>query len=306
MVARRLALVTVAAVAALVLALPAGAAPAAAAPAATSAQPGDAPFDPPPPGANDWSCRPSAKHPEPVVLAHGLSANQSNNWQYMAPVLKREGYCVFSLTYGRSPLAPPPLSQIGGLTVMELSAVEFRAFVERVRAVTGAEKVDILGHSEGSLMPNQYVKFLGGAEQVKRYVGLAPLWDGTRLLGASDLDGLGRRFGLDGAYGPALASLCASCRQFLRGSAFLERMNSGGGPRVNGVDYTMIMTRYDELVVPYTSGELEGADNVVVQDVCPTDAAEHVGVAFDPVTAQIVLNALDPDRERPVRCAGPA
>ncbi len=35
----------------------------------------------PPPGANDFSCRPDAGE-EPVVLVHGLLANQTNNWQY--------------------------------------------------------------------------------------------------------------------------------------------------------------------------------------------------------------------------------
>ena len=276
------------------------------APAPAAPDPVTAALDPSPPGSNDWSCKPTAKHPEPVVLAHGLSANQANNWAYMAPVLKRAGYCVFSLTYGRNPLAPPPLSQVGGLIEMERSAEQFKAFVDRVLAATGAEEVDVFGHSEGSLMPNQYVRFGGGAEKVKRYVGLTPLWDGTKLLGASQLDRVGRGFGLDAGYGPLLAQFCGSCRQFLNGSDFLTRMASDGGPAAKGVEYTMILTERDELVIPFTSGLLDGADNVVLQDVCPGDQSEHVAVAFSPNVAQIVLNALDPDRARPVRCGAPA
>lgn len=316
MLARRLTLLAggLAATLATALALVAPAAPAASAapaadlaPAAAAPDPLTAALDPSPPGSNDWSCQPTAKHPEPVVLAHGLGANQANNWSYMAPILKREGYCVFSLTYGRNPLAPPPLSQVGGLIEMERSAEQFKAFVDRVLAATGATKVDVFGHSEGSLMPNQYVRFLGGAEHVKRYIGLTPLWAGTTLAGLDQVDEIGQRFGLDPAYGPLFAATCASCRQFLRGSAFLQRMNSGGGPAAKGVEYTMILTRNDELVIPYTSGLLAGAKrNIVLQDVCPGDPAEHVAVAFDPNVAQIVLNALDPSRKQPVRCGAPA
>lgn len=259
-------------------------------------------LDPSPAGSNDWDCEPGEEHPNPVVLVHGLSANQANNWAYISPQLAQQGYCVFSLTYGRNPLAPPPLSQVGGLQPMEQSAEELASFVDRVRSATGAEKVDIVGHSEGSLMPNYYVKFLGGDRYVDRYVGMTPLWDGTETGGLAFLDRTGQQFGLDPALRAATDPLCGSCRQFFKGSEFLEKMNSDGGPAVDGVTYTMIMTKYDELVVPYTSGELDGATNIVLQDGCPTDLAEHVAVAFDPVTLGHIQNALDPAHPKPVPC----
>src|SRR5580658_6180232 len=48
-----------------------------------------------PPGSN-IPCRPSAEHPYPVVLVHGLAANQNDNWQTLSPFLADQGYCVFS------------------------------------------------------------------------------------------------------------------------------------------------------------------------------------------------------------------
>ncbi|HEY1357932.1 MAG TPA: alpha/beta fold hydrolase [Thermoleophilaceae bacterium] len=257
-----------------------------------------APGDQSPPGANDWSCRPTAAHPNPVVLVHGLGATMSENWSQMSPLLAARGYCVFALTYGRDPRAP----WFGGAVPMEQSSQELAAFVDRVLAATGAGKVDIVGHSEGSLMPDWYVKFLGGAAHVDRYVGITPLWDGTNLAQAGTLCDVGRPSGACQAVTGAVASYCGSCPEFIRGSDFLAKLNDGGAA-VPGVKYTMLMTRHDELVVPYTSGILDGATNIVVQDQCPKDYAGHAWMAFDPVTQQDVLNALDPGHAQAPPCS---
>lgn len=256
-----------------------------------------------PPGANDWSCKPSSAHPEPVVLTHGLFGNRQDNWQTFAPLLANNGYCVFALTYGTHTAAPFPIDQFGGLLPMQRSAHQLADFVDRVLRATGASKVDILGHSEGTLMPEYYVKFLGGASQVDRYVSLAPLWHGTDAAGTGALQQLAADYGF-GAVAPAvLGPLCGSCTQFRPGSDFLRKLRAGGvyAPQVT---YTNIVTRYDELVVPYTSGieRAPNATNIVVQDQCARDYSDHLAIAADPVAAADVLNALDPAHPRPVPC----
>jgi triacylglycerol esterase/lipase EstA (alpha/beta hydrolase family) len=256
-----------------------------------------------PPGANDFSCRPSAAHPRPVVLVHGWIANQTVNWQTIAPILANNGYCVFSLTYGTDPDVSTPFYQPGGLIPMEESAQQLAEFVDEVRRATRASKVDIVGHSEGSLMPNWYVKYLGGAAKVKRYVGITPLWHGTDPAGLATINQIGSALGVPPELYAAIDAACAACRQFLAGSDFIEQMRAGG-VAAPGVTYTNIITRNDELVVPYTSGIEEGPrfTNIIVQDQCSLDQAEHIAVMADPIVAQDVLNALDPAHPRPVPC----
>jgi triacylglycerol esterase/lipase EstA (alpha/beta hydrolase family) len=175
---------------------------------------------------------------------------------------------------------------------MEQSAGELRDFVGKVLQVTGASKVDIVGHSEGSLMPDYYVKFLGGASQVNHYVGLAPLWNGSTVSLAT----------LMAAATSNYTAYCAACSQVLTGSPFLQNLNAGGAA-VPGVRYTMVLSKLDGIVTPYTSGVLQGADNVVVQDLCATDSATHAALAGDPVAAQVVFNALSPGSVPQVQCA---
>lgn len=49
---------------------------------------------------------------------------------------------------------------------MAVSAQDLSNFVDQVLNATGASKVNIFGHSEGSIVPRYYLKFLGGAAKV--------------------------------------------------------------------------------------------------------------------------------------------
>ncbi len=254
-----------------------------------------------PPGANDWSCKPSRAHPRPVVLVHGLVATTQDNWATIAPLLANNGYCVFALTYGTENGNP----YVGGLPPMEQTATQLGAFVQRVLAATGSSKVDLVGHSEGTVMPRYWMEFLGGARYVDRYVMLTPIWHGTEFYGAATLQQLA--YELVPGYGQLSQSFfdqsCGSCPEFLTGSPFMQKLNSRGFA-LPGVTYTDIMTRYDELVLPYTSGYVAARNvtNLVLQDQCSQDLTDHATVAYDPTAAQDMLNALDPVHARPVPC----
>ncbi|MFD3524044.1 esterase/lipase family protein [Streptomyces sp. NPDC058653] len=246
-------------------------------------------------GWNDFSCKPSAAHPRPIVLVHGTFANSVDNWLGLAPYLVNRGYCVFSLDYGQLPGVP----FFHGLGPIDKSAEQLSAYVDRVLAATGASKTDIVGHSQGGMMPRHYLKFLGGAQKVNALVGLAPDNHGTTLLGLTNL--LPHFPGAEDLLSentPALADQIA-------GSPFLTRLNEGGDT-VPGVKYTVIATRYDQVVTPYRSQFLSGSDvrNVTLQDLCALDVSEHLAIGLiDRIAFHEVANALDPARATPTTCA---
>ncbi|KAF9365472.1 hypothetical protein BGX34_009901 [Mortierella sp. NVP85] len=249
-------------------------------------------------GWNDWDCKPSAAHPLPLIMVHGLTLNGIDNWLYMAPRFQLKGFCVFSLSYGQMNNVPI----IYGLDKMENSAQQFGDFVDKVLAATGASQVDLLGHSQGSLMPRYYMKFLGGASKIHKFAAFGAIQYGTDLLGLANLM---ETFGLYDPIKKQFDKACLSCFQLLRNSTFLQNLNAGGDT-VPGVEYLMITSKYDELVTPYKSGFLRDNNpkvrNHVLQDWCSYDLAEHLIQATDPIVFNAVLAFLDPTVDQTIDC----
>jgi triacylglycerol lipase len=212
------------------------------------------------------TCTPAAAHPYPVVLVPGTFENQSM-WTGVTPQIRAAGYCVFSLSYGNNATGDIPTS-----------AGQLGAFVDQVLAQTGAAKVDLVGHSQGGMMPRYWMKFDGGAAKVDDLIGIAPSNHGTTNPLAK----------------PA-APFCLACAQQAAGSAFITNLNAGGDIQ-SGPSYTVISTRYDEVVTPFGSQALSGpasqVTNIVLQNRCPFDISEHLTIPDDPVTLHWVLNAL--------------
>lgn len=254
------------------------------------------------PGANDWSCEPSADHPNPVVLLPGTFFNLGANFVKTAPRLANEGYCVFATNYG---FTPPSLDRIGGLDSIKTSAAQLESFVDKVRTETGADKVDIVGHSQGGNVPMWWMKKMGGAEQVAHYVGWGQSSKGTTLDGIVNLgDMLGAMGFVTGLsnLGQFPGVIDQTYTSDYSKELWAEDANVASGP-----DYTVIATKQDKVVTPYHTQLLSGdnVNNIVLQDKCPLDQAGHIGLFNDDPTLQMTVNALaDGPADFQPKCTG--
>jgi triacylglycerol esterase/lipase EstA (alpha/beta hydrolase family) len=248
-------------------------------------------------GFDDWSCKPSAAHPEPLVLLHGLGGNGPGNYSYLGPFLAAKGYCAFTLTYGQASPAIP----VGGTVSVAQSSAEIETFIDRVRVSTGAAKVNIVGHSEGGFQSIYGPKVRGYAGKVAKVVALAPPTHGTTFGG---LVSVGDYLGLRPLVDQVLREFgCPACDEIIVGGSAVQKLTAGPIAQP-GVKYTVIASRFDALVTPHETSFIResGVRNEFVQDSCPLDPVGHVGLAFDPTVAQLVANALDPANAHSVIC----
>jgi triacylglycerol esterase/lipase EstA (alpha/beta hydrolase family) len=241
---------------------------------------------------------------------HGTFANENLSWQTLAPLLSDAGYCVFGLNYGATSGSH---RHAYGLDAIEHSAVQLETFIASVVLPDTVEpegnaagyaagarplQVDVVGHSQGGMMPRYLIDTtgsrsfpgLGHPALVHTLVGLAPSNHG------SDGEGLvpvfARLFG-NNVYTFPASTGCPACRDQEAGSPFLRALNAR--PDAPGVNYYVIETRHDRVVTPYTSAFLTStanAQNVTLQDQCPTDVTDHIGILYDPVALGDVMEAL--------------
>jgi triacylglycerol esterase/lipase EstA (alpha/beta hydrolase family) len=241
-----------------------------------------------PPGAN-VHCTPSATHPYPVVLVEGTFSSMYNSFGAIAPDLVNNGYCVYAFNYGQT----LPLTGIYATGEIAASASQLATEVGKVLAQTGASKVDLVGWSQGGMMPRYYINNLGGASKVNMLVGFAPSNYGTNLDGVVNLI---TDLGLLGLATAVLSATCEACVEQIQGSSFLNNLNQT--PTVSSVKYVVLETQDDEVVTPYTNAFLPAAPNVqniTLQNQCSQDASDHLSIAYDSNALQDMVNALGPD-----------
>lgn len=264
-----------------------------------------------PAGANNWDCKPSAAHPRPVVLLHGTWLNAFDTFSYLSPQLARAGFCVFALNFGRSGLIEGGgvgaiLPGRYGVGPIEKSSVQVADFIDRVRTTTGADKVDIVGHSQGGTVANHYLKFEGGADKVDKLVTYGATHHGTTLMGIATLGRAINNFGIDVlGFGEPIIGI-ANIQQTV-GSPFYATLNAKGDT-VPGVDYTAVASRWDEVTNPYDlaflkAGEGATVRNITLQEGCEQDLSDHLTLMYSPRSASIALNALDPVNHPALNCS---
>jgi triacylglycerol esterase/lipase EstA (alpha/beta hydrolase family) len=249
-------------------------------------------------GFNVAGCQPSAAHPDPVVLLHGLGSSGAQNFSLIGPYLAGAGYCAFSIDYGANNAFSP-----NGFAPIAQSAAQIAAFVAQVKANTGAAKVDLVGHSEGAFQSLYVPKFEGNAASIGKVVALAPPTHGTTVAGIVTLGQL-LGFGTNTVVNWFTnGATCYACTDLVTGGPAVSALESGPIAQP-GIAYTIIASRYDEVVTPSSTAFVNeaGVHNAYVQDTCPFDPVGHVGIAVDTTIEQLITNALSPATARPVSC----
>ena len=213
----------------------------------------------------------------PVVVVPGYGGRVSS-LDPLVRELRREGREAVVFT--------PTENNEGDLRVQ---ARRLGALVDRTRERTGADSVDLVGYSAGGVIVRLFVRDDDGASVVRRVLTLGSPHHGTDVA----------------ALAQEVAGGCpTACEQLATGSDLLRRLDAGdetpSGPR-----WTTVRTEDDQTVTPSASAALDGAVNVVVQDVCPQATTGHGELPGDPVVLATLRSALGRDGPRApagVRC----
>jgi triacylglycerol esterase/lipase EstA (alpha/beta hydrolase family) len=210
----------------------------------------------------------AADQPDPVVIVNG-TFGPAFFYEPLAKRLRDDDHQVFIFE----------LTNLGTGDIAN-TAQDLAAFVDNVRGQTGADKVDLVGHSQGGLVARQYVKYLGGDAHVDSLVSLGAPHYGTAIADLAKFFGGGNCLGI------------VACQQMAQGSDFVNALNDGDDT-IGSVRYTDFYSSLDELVRPVANASLQdGATNVLIQSQCPLRVVEHVGLALDGTVYSGIHQAL--------------
>jgi hypothetical protein len=212
-----------------------------------------------------------------VLLIHGTGADSEINWSWNhIPALEALGipWCTVDLP-------------VGGSGDLQLNAEYVVNAIRLVHRRSG-RRIGIIGHSQGGLSPRWAFRFWPDTrEMVDDLVGYAPPNHGSRsanLTCESD-------------------SPCSpSTHQFRTDSRFNAALNSFAETWA-GISYTSVYSHTDFIATPNaddtgTSSLHTGRGsiaNVAIQDVCPLQTTEHLGLAYDAVAWALAYDALSHD-----------
>lgn len=214
---------------------------------------------------------------DPVLLVPGTALDPGDNysWNY------ERGLSALGLPWCALTLPDEAMGDVSEAGQYVVGAI-------RAMAAESGHRVDILGYSQGGMVPRWALRFWPDTRAlVRTFVAIDPSNHGT----------------LDAAV--LCRVLCPPAFwQQSTGSRFLAALNSGA-ETFAGIDYTVVYSRTDEVVVPNLSpagsSSLHGGggavENVAVQQRCPTDLSEHLLMGtVDPVAYALATDALVHER----------
>ena len=163
-------------------------------------------------------------------------------------------------------------------------SVEYLVYALRQEYKLAGRKVAVFGISQGGLLPRFALTY----------------WPDLRKKVSDVLSAAGTHHGtnLGGEAGCSETSPCIPAGwQQRRGSNLLDALNSQPDETPGGVSYTTIRSLTDETVQPqggkHPTSSLDGASNVLIQDVCPGRETTHIGTAVDSISFDLFADAIE-------------
>jgi triacylglycerol esterase/lipase EstA (alpha/beta hydrolase family) len=209
----------------------------------------------------------------PILLVPGTDLDPGPNysWNYeRAFVARHWPYCAVTL----------PFHTTGDIQI----AAQYLVYAIRTMALASARRVDILGYSQGGMLPRWALRFWPDTRPlVHEVVSLDPSNHGTLDADAT----------CQGQCSPADWQQESSAH-------FIDALNSFA-ETFAGIDYTVIFSHTDEIVVPNLDASGSSAlhtgggkiVNVAVQQVCPGDTSEHLAMgSYDAVGYALAVDAF--------------
>jgi triacylglycerol lipase len=225
-------------------------------------------------------CRPSTRPPttttttppattpggtgRPVLLVSGTLQSLSIV-DVARTALERRGYRAYSMTLEGSLIGVNASATQSGRAICQK--------IDAIRAATGADQVDVAGHSQGSIASRWCIKSGGALDKVHTFVSVG---------------------GVD--YGTSTASACTAlgqgCVDMAPGSAFLKALNAGDDTPGD----VQVFKIYSNPASGGVAGEQEpiqdGAVNRSVQELCNGVRLTHADEYRSPIVHSFLDNVF--------------
>jgi hypothetical protein len=152
-------------------------------------------------------------------------------------------------------------------------SVQYLVYGLRKEFKMAGRKVAVFGISQGGLLPRFALTY----------------WPDLRRKVSDVLAAAGAQHGTTVSRGCSDTSPCAPANwQQGRHSNLLDAINAQPDETPGDVSYTTVRSLSDETVQPqggkHPTSSLQGARNILIQDVCPGRTTTHIGTALDSVT----------------------
>ena len=167
-------------------------------------------------------------------------------------------------------------------------SVEYLVFgLRKEFKLAGGRKVAVIGISQGGLLPRFALTY----------------WPDLQRKVGDVLAAAGTQHGTTaGSFDCSAASPCIPAGwQQAKGSNLLRAINSQPDESPGDTSFTTVRSLADETVQPqdgkHPTSSLQGATNILIQDVCPGRETTHIGTALDSVTFAAFIDAMADDDE---------